>query len=380
MPQNVLNNNKMVDDKLLYRIAFASIKGMTYKFAVDLLGRLGEEELFFTATTSALKALLGFDNKILERGYRDSVLEEARRELEFVKANNVKVFYFDDNEEYPQRLAECDDAPPLLYGLGDCDLNAAHVVSVVGTRHATVYGIGFVKELVEELKKKRPDTLVVSGLAYGIDVTAHREALRNGMDTAAVLAHGLSTIYPSAHRNVAVEMVKNHGILLTDYRHNAPMHRANFIARNRIVAGLSDCTLVVESAEKGGAIITANIASGYGRDVFALPGRRSDTYSRGCNRLIATNRASLLQSCDELLEAMGWESEETDDEPQKELFHQLSDDELKVVGFLEKHGEGYLNRIAVDAAIPMHRLMGLLIDMEFKGIVVSLPGGLYRLA
>lgn len=370
----------LADDKLLYRIAFASIKGMTYKFAVDLLGRLGEEELFFTASTSALKALLGFDNKILDRTYRDSVLEEARRELEFVKANNVEVFYFCDNGKFPQRLAECDDAPAILYGLGNVDLNVQHIISVVGTRHATVYGIGFVKELIEEIKRKRPDTMVVSGLAYGIDVAAHKESLRNGLSTVAVLAHGLSTIYPSVHRNVAVEMVKNNGMLVTDYRHDAPMHRSNFIARNRIVAGMADCTIVVESAEKGGAMITAEIASGYNRDVFALPGRISDTYSRGCNRLIATNHASLLQSCDTLLDAMGWESEETELDRQPQLFHQLSDDELKVVGFLEKNGEGFLNRIAVDAGIPMHRLMGLLIDMEFKGLIVSIPGGIYRLA
>lgn len=364
------------NDSLLYKIAFGSVKGMTYRLATDLIGRIGSEEVFFSASTESLKSLLGFDNKILDRSYRDEVLEAAKRELDFVEANKVDILYFDNQEQYPQRLRECDDAPPLLYALGKCNMNRTHVISVVGTRHATLYGIGFIKELIEDIGKRLPDTIIVSGLAYGIDVNAHKESLKNNVPTAAVLAHGLSTIYPSANRGVAAEMVKKGGLLLTDYPHDARIHRPNFLARNRIVAGLSDCTVVVESAEKGGAIVTAEIASNYNRDVFALPGRANDTYSRGCNRLISQNRASLIQDPEDLFNLMGWKYLEIEEE--QKLFYQPTEEEQKILDFLEKRGEGQLNRISVETGLPIHKLMGVLVDMEFKHLIVNHPGGIYR--
>lgn len=368
----------MKDDALLYRIAFGSVKGMTYRLASDLIGRLGSEELFFTAKTEALKSLLGFDNKIFDRGYRQEVMEQAKRELDFVEANKIRILYFTDPDNYPQRLRECDDAPSLLYALGECDMNRRHVISIVGTRHATLYGVGFVKDLIETIGRRLPETVVVSGLAYGIDVNAHKESLKNDVPTAAVLAHGLSSIYPSVHRQVAADMVKSGGSLLTDYPHDARIHRANFLARNRIVAGLSDCTLVVESAEKGGAIVTAGIASSYNRDVFALPGRSNDMYSRGCNRMICQNKAALVQDPDDLFNQMGWEALE--DNREQKLFYQPTEEEQRVLDFLEERGEGQLNRISVDTGLPIHRLMGLLVDMEFKHLIVNHPGGIYRKA
>lgn len=361
----------------LYKVAFASLKGMTCRFGRDMLGHLGSEELFFTASTSQLKSVLGFDNKILEKGYREEVLEKAKRECEFIDHHNIKTFYF-NSPDYPARLLECDDAPAILYGIGNECFNAAHVISIVGTRHATVYGIGFVKELVEALARQLDDVAVISGLAYGIDVSAHKESLKNGVPTIGVLAHGLDSIYPAAHRNVAATIVKSNGMLLTEYGHDSPVHRGNFLARNRIVAGLADCTLVVESAEKGGAMITARIASGYNRDVFALPGRITDQYSRGCNRLISTNVASLVQTPEDLMTLMGWEMKNKGTEDVK-LFYQPTPEEQKILDFLTKNGEGFINRISVETGMPIHRLMGLLVDMEFKGLIVNQPGGMYCL-
>lgn len=350
---------------------------MTYPLAVDLLGRLGSEELFFTATTSQLKAQMGIDSKLFDRSYRDEVLEQSKRELDFVKDNNIGLYYFTDEEKYPFRLAECDDAPAMLYGLGESHLNDAHVISIVGTRHATMYGIGFVKELLAALSQTCPDIVVVSGLAYGIDVAAHRESLSHKIPTVGVLAHGLSTIYPQAHRNIAANMVRENGMLITDYRHTDKVSKWNFLARNRIVAGLADCTLVVESAEKGGAMVTARIASEYNRDVFALPGRNTDVYSRGCNRLISQNHACLIQTPDDILDFMNWEKKEVT-EKESEIFYRPTPDEKKILDFLTDKGEGFVNRISVETGIPMHRLMGMLVDMEFKGLIVNYPGGIYK--
>lgn len=368
----------MTDSQLLYRVAFGSLKGMNCRLAAELLARTGSEEIFFTTATSQLKSLLGFDNRLLEKDYRDEVLEQARRELDFIKNNNVKVIYFTDEEAFPHRLTECDDAPALLYGIGENTLNSTHVISIVGTRHATVYGVGFVKELIEHLSRVLKDVVIVSGLAYGIDVSAHQESLRNGLPTVGVLAHGLSMIYPAMHRAIAAKMATTNGLLLTDYRHDASISKGNFVARNRIVAGLADCTIVVESAEKGGAMITADIASGYSRDVFALPGRVSDQYSRGCNRLINENKALLIQSPDDILEFMGWEVNSTESSDPK-LFYQPTPEEQKIIEFLERNGDAFINRISVDTGVPMHRLMALLVDMEFKGLILNQPGGLYRL-
>ena len=297
--------------------------------------------------------------------------------MDFINSHNINVFYFTDVENFPSRLCECDDAPILLFGLGTPTFNCPHVVSIVGTRHATVYGTGFVKDFITELSNSLEGLMVVSGLAYGIDVEAHRQSLECNVPTTAVVAHGLSTIYPAAHRNIAAKMVKEGGMILTDYRHDARIMPANFLARNRIVAGMADCTIVVESAIKGGAMTTAHIASAYNRDVFALPGRNTDKYSAGCNRLIAENSAMLIQQPTDIIEFMGWET--TKQNQRDSLFYQPTPEEQAIIDFLTTNGDGFINRIAVATGISIHRLMGLLVDMEFKGLVVNQPGGLYRL-
>ncbi|MDE6543275.1 MAG: DNA-processing protein DprA [Muribaculaceae bacterium] len=367
------------DPTTVGRIAFASLKGMKLALARQLLARIPDESTFFNASATQLSALLGFSTKLLDSDLRASALSRAKEELRFTTSSGIRPIYFTD-PAFPHRLDSCDDAPVLLYALGNCDINCQRSIAIVGTRHATPYGIGFVDRLVADIADILPGTLIVSGLAYGIDIAAHKAALRHGLPTAAVLAHGLSTIYPSSHRSVAAEIAHTGGVLLTDYPHDAPVHRGNFLARNRIIAALADCTIVVESAEKGGALVTAGIAQSYDRDVFALPGRTSDPYSKGCNRLIATNGAALIQSADDLISAMRWAQEKSSSGIQKELFNVYTEKEQKVIDYLTANGEAWINNLAVALNTPMHKLMALLVDMEFKGYIANYPGGRYRLA
>lgn len=362
----------------VYRIAFGSLRGMSIKLAHEIISHVGDEEVFFSASERQLSSLLGFNNKLLSQEYRNSVLENARREEEFINRNNIDVLYYTD-DKYPTRLTECDDAPAIMYMTGNCDLNSSHIISIVGTRHATPYGIDFTTQLIENIATKIENPVIVSGLAYGIDIAAHHAALKCNIPTIAVLAHGLNTIYPAAHRNSAVKIVRQNGALLTDYTSSCPVHKGNFVARNRIVAGLCDCLVVAESAEKGGALITAKIASGYNRDVFALPGRKSDKYSAGCNRLIASNVATLIENADDLIEAMCW-TPRKEEGTQQELVLELSDEERAVINYLTLHSEARINQLCIALNVPIGKLMALLVDMEFKGLIINYPGGLYRLA
>ncbi len=365
-------------EQLAYQIAFASLRGITRALAREILSRVGDEATFFNATEQQLSSLMGFSNKIFSHSYRNEILAKAVKECDFIARNKINPIYFTDNA-FPCRLAECDDAPLMLFTIGDCNLNASHIVGIVGTRHATPYGIDFTSKLIEDLAKKIDNLIVVSGLAYGIDIAAHAAALRNGIPTAAVLAHGLNTIYPAAHRNIAADMVRNNGMLITDYHSADAIHKGNFIARNRIVAALCDCLIVAESAEKGGALITAGIASGYNRDVFALPGRSSDRYSAGCNRLIASNVAALIENANDLIKSMRWTPKAIEGE-QKSLAIEISEEEQAVIDYLTAHDDAQINQMCVALNYPIARLMALLIDMEFKGLILTYPGGRYRLA
>ncbi len=366
-------------DRLVHRIAFSSLKGITPPLAHEFIARTGSEENFFKATERQLGALMGFSNKLFADDYRHSLLEKARHEAGFIEASGIRCLYFTE-PDYPQRLNDIDDAPLMLYALGNVDMNRGLTVGIVGTRHATPYGLDFVNRFVGALKDKVADNVtVISGLAFGIDAAAHSAALKHGLSTAGVLAHGLNTIYPSQHRTLAAEMARGNGILLTEYRSDAPIHKGNFIARNRIVASLCDAIVVAESAKKGGALITARLASGYNRDVFALPGRTSDIYSQGCNRLIAGHAAALIQDADDFIDAMRWPRRESAPE-QLTMFRELSTQEQTVVEYLQHHGEAHLTKLTMILDSPVSKVMGLLIDMEFKGLVIAYPGGNYRLA
>ena len=302
----------------------------------------------------------------------------AEEELEFADAHGIDVICYND-DSYPYRLKECDDAPIVLYGKGNYNLNAEHIVSVIGTRKATVYGKDMCEKFVKELSELMPGTLVVSGLAYGIDVCAHRTSLSVSLPTVGVLAHGLDRIYPSLHRDTAKAMLDNGGLLTEFMSRTAPLP-ANFVRRNRIVAGISDATVVIESAAKGGSLITASIARSYNRDCFAYPGKTTDANSAGCNTLIAKNRAALITSAADFVEAMNWEPQATrkNKPAQLQLFSDLSPEEELLMNYLAKFPEGVqVNRMVVDTDIPVNRLMTILFELEMKGAVKALAGGRY---
>lgn len=365
-------------DTLKYKVAFSSLRGLTAALAREILARVGDERHFFEMSERQLSAVMGCRSRLFDESLRREAIVAGERELDFINKGNVRPLYFADND-YPARLGACDDAPAMLYVLGNTDFNNGRIVSIVGTRHITPYGMSFIRDFVADLHSQVDDLTIVSGLAYGVDVAAHREALACGVPTAGVLAHGLTTIYPAVHRSVAVEMTRSGGALVTEYRSDAPVHKGNFLARNRIVAGLCDCLVVVESARKGGALVTARIASGYDRDVFAVPGRAGDVYSEGCNRLIMGNTAAMITSATDLVDAMGWPRREAEGE-QLGLPLELSPEQKAVVDYLAVHEDAVINRMSVDLDRPIAKLMALLVDMEFSGLVLNLPGGRYRLA
>lgn len=367
-------------NQLIYRIAFASLRGMGYDLAQKILGVISSEKDFFEIPEKDLQSLLKTKVKMTEMGYRKEHLENAQKEIEFITKNNIDITYFTD-ENYPTRLTHAQDAPIILFSKGKCNLNASKVISIVGTRHATTYGKQFCDKFAEELNGLTDDVVIISGLAYGIDICAHRAALKNNIPTVGVLAHGLNTIYPSTHRKDAIEMVRNGGMVITDYLSSDKIHPGNFVARNRIVAGLADCTIVIESAEKGGSLITAGIASSYNRDVFALPGRANDTYSKGCNKLIRNNAASLITSAEDLVSAMRWETITPKcNAKQMQMFADITHEEMPIINYLQQNNETHINVLCNALGMPMSQLMSILIELEFKGAIISLPGAKYTLS
>ena len=304
----------------------------------------------------------------------------AEKELEFIHKHHITCIGYND-VDYPSRLRECDDAPILLFYRGNTSLNARRVVSIVGTRKCTDYGRDLCESFVRDLASQCPDVLIVSGLAYGIDVCAHRASIKYGVPTVGVLAHGLDRIYPSVHRNTAVQMTSCGG-LLTEYVSFTEPERANFLQRNRIVAGMADAIVVVESAAKGGALVTAQIANSYGRECYAFPGRVGDASSAGCHKLIRHHQAALITSADDIIEAMMWDSQQAKkpEAIQRSLFANLSDEESLITQLLEQHPDGlHINALATEAGIPISRLSALLFELELRGIVRSLAGSHYRL-
>lgn len=309
-----------------------------------------------------------------------AAFERARQELEFVEKNRLTCLTLKD-ETYPGRLRECDDAPAVLFFKGSVDFNRLHVINMVGTRQATDYGKQFCADFLHDLAALCPDVLVVSGLAYGIDIHAHRAALANGLSTVAVLAHGLDRLYPYVHRKTAVDMLADGG-LLTEFLTGTNPDRYNFVSRNRIVAGMCDATIVVESAAKGGSLITAELAESYHRDCFAVPGRIADAASAGCNRLIRDNKAALVQSAEEFLQAMCWDTARKEARPegiQRSLFPELTEEEERVVHILSEKGDLHINALVVESGIPVNRLSALLFGLELKGTVKTMPGGVCHL-
>ena len=365
-------------------MALTRVPRLSLANARSLVEQMGSATAVYEHRKSLGDVLPGARKPTLEAlAAMDLHMTKAEQELEWATHGGIQCLGLND-DGYPQRLRECADAPIVLYYKGQANLNARQVISVVGTRHITEYGKGLCSQLMRDLHALCPDALVVSGLAYGVDIHAHRAALDEGSDTVAVLAHGLDQIYPRMHRDTAVRMVAQGG-LLTEFMSGTNADKRNFVQRNRIVAGMSDVTVVVESASKGGSLITAGLASGYSREVMAFPGRATDTYSEGCNRLIHTNRAALITSASDLVELMGWDTEPVRSKTlaqgiQPELFPLLTPDEQQVVQAMQGCDKTPLNHIAQVTSLPISRLSGILFALEMRGIVRMLPGGMYCLA
>lgn len=370
----------MYDNSLKYKIGITLIKGIGNNLAKNLIAYVGSAEGVFREKQQNLAKIPGIGDMLSNEIVKQNVLARAEQEIEFIKKNKIQTSYFTDRD-YPFRLKECSDSPIMIYTKGNCDLNNGKFVGIVGTRNATETGKENCKKLIADLASAQPNTIIVSGLAYGVDICAHKGALDSVLPTIGVIGHGLDRIYPAIHRPTAVKMLQD-GALLTEYLSQTNPDRQNFVQRNRIIAGLCDAIVVVESAVRGGALITAEVANDYNRDVFAFPGRVTDEWSAGCNALIKNNKASLIESADDILRFMNWEKQNSTIIPivQTALFLDLSDEEQAVVITLRQNTEGIqLNEIAIQLEKPISKISSMLLEMEFKGIVKCLPGNVYRI-
>lgn len=368
----------MAELSLIYKIAFGLIPHVGDISAKKLLSHFGSVEAVFREPYGNLVKTPGIGPTLAQHICNRSYFSVAEKEAEFVTRHGIKTFFYLDGN-YPYRLKQCEDSPVVFFYKGNADLNANKLLSVVGTRNATPRGKELCNKIIETLAERHPDLIIVSGLAYGIDIEAHKAALANNLPTVGVLGHGLKTLYPSVHISIAKKMAESGG-LLTDFISDGQPERTNFVKRNRIIAGLSDATLVVESGIKGGALITADIANSYNRDVLALPGRPDDKWSAGCNNLIKTNKAALVECAADIEYFLGWESKKNKQPVQKSLFAELDDSEKIIFELISKEGEMTIDAICRSCGIPVHRLSAQLLQMEFKGAIKCMPGNIYKTA
>ncbi len=371
----MLNSNSQ--DKL-YQIALTLLPNVGSVLAKNIIAYCGSAEAVFKTSKSKLEKIPGIGSDRAEGIASADVLKEAEKELKFVQDYRITILFFTD-KDYPHRLKNCNDSPVILYYKGNADLNAKKVLGIVGTRRATNYGKEVTKKLVAELSSH--DILIVSGLAYGIDVASHQAAIDSNLKTLGVLGHGLNTIYPQQHKSIAKKMMESGG-LLTEYKSCDDMHPSNFPNRNRIVAGVSDAVVVVESGIKGGAVITANIANSYNREVFTYPGRTTDKMSAGCNFLIKTFKAKLIESGEDLLAEMNWitqVSEKKSKKPQRQLALNLSENEQIIYNLLNEREEAAVDFLVDCTGLNSSVLAATLLEMEMNNVIVSLPGKRYKL-
>ncbi len=370
----------MDKSKLKYKIALSLIPKVGHVTAKKLVAYVGDYEGIFKESEKNLLKIPDIGKTLANNIINSNVLPLAEKEIEFIEKNKIRVIFYLD-KDYPERLKYCNDAPVLLYAIGDIPMNNRKVLSVVGTRNATDEGVIFCEKLITALAERGHDPVIVSGLAYGIDATAHKSALENNLPTVAVLGHGLDIIYPASHKSLSKQIISN-GMLVTDFPSKSKRDKNNFVKRNRIIAGLSDATIVIESGEKGGALVTADIANSYNRDVFAVPGRVTDPYSKGCNQLIKTNKAALLEKVEDIEYLLGWEPESENNQKaiQRNLFVNLTDDEKKIIEILKSTtSEPPIDTICVKAQMPTSKVSPLLLELEFKGVLKTLPGKRYKL-
>ena len=370
--------NEVIAAMTLMRINYFSLSGLTLMYR-----ELGNAQTIIEHHAN-IRDIFPDASEKLVNGLRniDEAKARAEAELEFCQKHGIQPLPMND-EHYPARLRECDDAPLMLFYRGNADLNQQRVINIVGTRHCTAYGKDVISRFVRDLKSLCPQLLIVSGLAYGVDINAHRAALENGYETVGVLAHGLDQIYPPRHRETAIKMISQGG-LLTEFFTQTNADKVNFVRRNRIVAGMSDACILVESAARGGGLITARLSRDYNRDVFAFPGRVGDEYSEGCNNLIRNNGAALITSAQDFVEAMGWITDAQLNEArqkgiERQLFPSLSLEEMQIVGALQKQNDQQINMLSVTSNLPVARLTAILFELELKGVVKVLAGGTYHL-
>ena len=371
-------------DELLYTMALTRLTGFNHATALHLYRELGGGMAVFEHRNDIADVLPNCTPRIvgLLKDW-DEALFKSEAELTFMEKHQIKALPL-GSPDYPQRLAECADAPIILYYLGSADLNQRRVINLIGTRHATTYGSDLIRRFMADLKLLCPEVLIMSGLAYGIDICAHREALVQGYPTVGVLAHGLDELYPPRHRDTAKQMLEQGGGLLTEYMSQTGADKLNFVQRNRIVAGCCDATILVESAAKGGGLITCGLAQDYDRCVFAFPGAVGAPYSVGCNNLIRDNGAQLITSAADFVALMGWQADAQLQQAktqgiERNLFPQLSEEEQKIVSILDEMGDLQLNILSVRTNLSIGALTALLLEMEMKGLVKPLAGGSYHL-
>ncbi len=362
-------------DQLLYQIGISLIYGIGAVNAKKLIAYCGSAEAVFKESKKNLMKIPGMGEKLANNILSSNVLHRAEEEIDFIVKNEITPLYFKD-KDFPQRLLNCYDHPIMLYYKGNADLNKKRIISIVGTRRITSYGRNNCSAIVEGLKEK--DVLVVSGLAYGVDSCAHRKALEYDITTVGVLGHGLDRLYPAQNRKLAERMLENGG-LITEYISKTTPDRENFPKRNRIVAGMSDATLIIESDRRGGAMITAEMANGYNRDVFALPGNTGNKFSRGCNFLIKVNKAFLCETAEDIAYIMGWDDKKVKTKEQLELFVNLSEEEQKIVEILKEKEETGIDVLVLKSGFSTSKVAAALLNLEFNGLINSLPGKRYKL-
>ena len=365
-----------MNNSLLYDIALTQLFMVGPRTARALIEHLGSAEAVFKESPDVLRTVGGVGAYISDEGYRQEALRRASAEIEFITKNKIKAIPF-GSDNYPTRLAQCNDAPQILYQYGDCNLNAQKFVAIIGTRNATKYGRDLTNDLVKTLASSNPDTVIISGLAYGIDIAAHKAALEYGLPTIGIVAHGLDRIYPHVHRQYASQMIQSGGAIVTEYLSKTTPDPQNFVQRNRIVAGMCDVAVIVESAIKGGSLITASLANDYNRDVMAFPGRIGDKTSEGCNKLIRQHKAEIITSAEDLINLMGWTAPEKN-AIQQSLFDDLSPEQQTVIDLL-KTEPLHINIISTNLDFSIQKTSALLTEMVFDELIDQMPGDIYTI-
>ena len=373
-----MDQQEILNTILLTRLNYFSLAGM-----LELYRKVGSATLIMEHKNNLRDILPDASDKLVNAIQNsDEARKRAEVELEYDLRYGIEPLTMND-ERYPSRLKECDDAPLMLFYKGNANLNQQRVINIVGTRHCTPYGEDLIRRFVTELKQLCPQVLIVSGLAYGVDINAHRQALDKGYETVGVLAHGLDALYPNRHKETALRMIEQGG-LLTEFLTQTNADKINFVRRNRIVAGMSDACILIESMAHGGGLITCQISQSYNRDVFAFPGRIGDATSEGCNNLIRDNGATLLTSAADFVKDMGWQDDAKlmrakQQGIERSLFPDLSAEEQAIVNVLSRNNDLQINMISVQSGIDIGRLTALLFTLEMKGLIRTLAGGMYHL-